>query len=75
MYGEAKKLHLIEAILKIEDDILLDKVETVIAKSNLEVEQKRSFKKFAGMLSDAEATELENAINEGCETINNDDWK
>jgi hypothetical protein len=35
MYGEAKKLHLIEAILKIENETLLTEVETVLAKSNL----------------------------------------
>ena len=30
---------------------------------------------FAGMLSDAEADELEKIIEEGCEQIHPDDWK
>ena len=32
MNGEAKKLHLIEEILKIENDVVLEEVETVISK-------------------------------------------
>jgi hypothetical protein len=75
MYGEAKKLHLIDAIIKIENDAILTEVETIIAKSNLVVVPQRNFKKFAGMLTDEEAVEFKNAINEGCEKIHNDDWK
>jgi hypothetical protein len=76
MYGEAKKLHLIEAILKIENDAVLMEVESVIEKSKLDVVPlNRSFTKLAGALSNAEADAFEKAINEGCENIHSDDWK
>ncbi|WP_462220086.1 hypothetical protein [Ferruginibacter sp.] len=47
MYGEAKKLHLIEEILKIENDAVLDEVETVISKNKLVAVYFKSFKVFA----------------------------
>lgn len=75
MHGEAKKLHLIEEILKIESDAVLAEVETVIAKSKLHAAGRKSFKDFAGMMSDEEVSQLEKTIEEGCETINRDDWK
>lgn len=73
MYGDAKKIHLIEQILKTENDSLLNQVEAILSSSagNL----RRSFKEFAGMMTDKEAAELEKIIEEGCEQIHPDDWK
>ncbi len=75
MHGEAKKLHLIEAILKIENDAILDEMETVINKNNLQVPVGKSFKDFAGIWTTAEADEMKRIIEESCEQINPDDWK
>jgi hypothetical protein len=75
MYGEAKKLHLIEAILKIENPQVLDKIEAEIANDALKAVPRKSFKIFAGTLSDNEAETLKNLINQGCETIDANDWK
>ncbi len=75
MYGEAKKLHLIEAILKIENDAVLDEVETVLKNNNKHVVKRKSFKEFAGTMSDTEVAEMEKIIEDGCEKINPDDWK
>jgi hypothetical protein len=75
MYGEAKKLHLIEEILKIEDEAVLAEVETVITRNKIHAVNRRSFKDFAGIMSDEEAGELERIIEEGCEQIHPDDWK
>jgi hypothetical protein len=75
MCGEAKKLHLIEEILKIESNAVLEEVESVINKSKLQSVRRRSFKSFAGSLSDQEVDELEKIIEEGCEQIHPDDWK
>ena len=75
MYGEAKKLHLIEEILKIENDVVLAEVETVISKSKAHGVRRKSFKDFAGMMSDEDIKKLEKTIEEGCETIHSDDWK
>jgi hypothetical protein len=75
MYEEAKKLHLIEEILKIENEAVLAEVETVINRSKLHPVGRRDFNEFAGMLSDEEASALEKIIEEGCEQIHPDDWK
>ncbi len=64
MYGESKKLHLIEEILKIEDENILNEVETVLAKGKIvAIPGRKSFKDFAGLMSDAEANEFEQIIN------------
>lgn len=44
MYGEAKKLYLIEEILKIESDAVLAEVETVIAKASCMLQSERVLK-------------------------------
>ncbi|MES2702907.1 MAG: hypothetical protein V4649_09725 [Bacteroidota bacterium] len=75
MDGEAKKLHLIEELLKIDNDAVLDEVAAVISRSRSLPAQARSYKDFAGMISDNEANELKDIIAHGCEQINPDDWK
>ena len=76
MYGKAKKLHLIEEILKIENDQLLDEVETVITKGKIvNIAGRRSFKDLAGKLTNEEVDNLEKIIESGCEQIHPDDWK
>jgi hypothetical protein len=75
MYGEAKKLHLIEEILKIENEAVLTEVETVIANSKLRAVSRKSFKDLVGIWTEEEADEMKRIIEEGCEQINPDDWK
>lgn len=75
MYGEAKKLHLIEEILKIENDAVLDEVENVISKNKLHSIRGMGFKEFSGIWSVEEADEIKRIIDESCEQINPDDWK
>jgi hypothetical protein len=75
MYGEAKKLHLIEEILKIENDSVLDEVESVISKSKLHSVDRKGFKDFAGIWTAEEADNIKRIIEESCEQINPDDWK
>ena len=75
MYGEAKKLHLIEEILKIENDSILSQLEAIINSNKVLFLNKSSFKAFAGKMTDDEVGELEKIIEEGCEKINEDYWK
>jgi hypothetical protein len=75
MFGERKKLHLIEAILKIENDDELDEIETAINKTRLPFAGGKSFRDFAGLWSAAEADEMKKNIEDSCEQINPDDWK
>ena len=75
MYGEAKKLYLIEAILKIENEAVLEAVENVINNNKLHIAGGKSFRDFAGIWTTAEADEISRTIEESCEQINPDDWK
>ncbi|GAA4746982.1 hypothetical protein [Flavisolibacter ginsenosidimutans] len=75
MNGEARKLHLIEALLKVEDEKKLQEIEALL----LQVSPKSSTGKrpedFAGIWTEEEAEEIKKYIEEGCEQINHDDWK
>jgi hypothetical protein len=75
MYAEAKKLHLIEELLKVESDAVLAELETVLSKFNSPAANRKSFKTLVGTLSAKEVDELELNIQDGCEQINEDDWK
>jgi hypothetical protein len=70
MNGEAKKLHLIEEILKIENDVVLEEVETVISKNKLHVAGSKNFKEFDGIWTATEADEMTKVIEDICEQIN-----
>jgi len=75
MYGEAKKLHLIGEILKMENEAVLEEMETLISNSKLHAVGRKNFKDFAGIWSEQEADEMKRIIEESCEQINPDDWK
>jgi len=75
MYAEAKKLHLIEELLKVESDAVLTELESILSKVTPSQPHHKSFKILVGALSTEEVDELELNIQEGCEQINEDDWK
>jgi len=75
MYAESKKLHLIEELLKVKSDVVLAELETVLAKSKTQLPRSNGFQDFAEILSLDEVNELARNIKEGCEQINEDDWK
>jgi hypothetical protein len=73
MYTEAKKLHLIEYLLKESNESVLSKVEEILI--NAAKMPKNNIGSFVSTLSIEEVDEMEKIINEGCERINPDDWK
>ena len=75
MYSEAKKLYLIEELLKVDNDMVLAELETVLTKSKTQLPHSKSFQDFTSTLTLEEVKELERNIEEGCEQINEDDWK
>lgn len=76
MYSEARKIHLIEQVLKADNDELLEQLENVFSKSLHPVKgQKPSIYDFVGVISKKDAGQMRKAIEETCETINPDDWK
>ncbi len=75
MSDEARKLYLIEALLKENDGSVLNEVEKALSKSPLKAVTRKNFTEFSGIISREEAEEMEKIIEEGCEQINPDDWK
>lgn len=75
MNGEARKLHLIEALLKEDDEQVLSGIENLLTRNEMLPVEKKGFMDLAGTLSDEEADEMIRVINEGCRQINPDDWK
>jgi len=62
MYSEAKKLYLIEELLKIDSDAVLVAIETVLSSYNSKVESKASIYDFVGIISRSDVFEMQQAI-------------
>jgi hypothetical protein len=75
MYSEARKIHLIEEVLKVKSDAVLLQIETILNSYNSKVEKKPSIYDFVGIISKNEAVEMNRAITETCEIIDENDWK
>jgi len=75
MYSDTKKISIIEAVLKIEDEDILNEVQAVLAKSGNKTIIEKSFVDFTNSFTEEEAEEFEKIIEEGCEKINENDWK
>ena len=74
MYSDSRKINIIEAVLKEEDDAILNEVESVLAKSGSKnIPTNKSFMDFTKSFTTEEAEEFEKIIEEGCEKINEDD--
>ena len=76
IHAEIRKLHLIEEVLKIENEQILSALEVVLKKTLVpETDSQNSFAAWSGIWSNEEAQEIKTAIVENCEQINQDDWK
>lgn len=76
MYSEARKMHLIEDLLKVKNEAVLIEIETVLKKAAQNGQPaKSSAHEFVGLWSKEDAAVIEKAIEEGCEQIHPDDWK
>lgn len=76
MYAEARKINLIEAVLRVSNEAVLAELETVIKKIPAKQEKRKmSAHDFLGVWSKKDAALIEKAIQETCEQINEDDWK
>ena len=75
MPGEAKKLHWIEEILKINNDALLIEMEAFLSKKNSVEPEKKSLRQFSGLWTQAEANEMMKTIKDSCENIDSNGWK
>jgi hypothetical protein len=76
MSSEARKLHLIEEVLKLKNEAVLIELEAVLKRAGLPNEYMRlSAHDLLGVWSKEDAALIEKAIEEGCEQIHPDDWK
>ncbi len=75
MYTEARKIHLIEELLKVDNDATLTELETVIKKAKKGKNKKASIYDFVGVISTKNADKMRKAIEETSEIIHEDDWK
>lgn len=74
MVSEAKKLHIIEEVLKIDNEAKLTAIENFINKTRKNP-SKVNIESIIGILSKEEADEMKKAIAETCDTIDLDAWK
>ena len=76
MFKETMKLHLIEEVLKTDNEATLTELEKILNRSvGVRKVKPVSAHEFVGRWSSKDATLIEKAIKEGCEQINEDDWK
>lgn len=76
MFTEARKIQLIEEVIKTTDESTLVMLETVLKKSIKTSRSKtKSAHDFAGVWSKKDAALIEKAIQDGCEQIHPDDWQ
>lgn len=75
MHTEARKINLIQAVLKINNENILEELETVLKLSKPRRKSSKSAREFAGTLSKKDANLIDKAIKDGCEQIHQDDWK
>lgn len=75
MYSEARKIHLIEEVIKVKNDAVLTEIETILNAYHDKAKKKPNIYDFVGILSKKDADIMSKAIAEACETIDENDWK
>ena len=75
MLRETRKIHLIEEVLRINDEPTLSALEGVLKKAKDSKTNKMSIYDFVGLLSEKETKQVKKAIAETCEIVHTQDWK
>ena len=58
MYSEARKLHIIEAVLKTENEAVLTAIETIVDQNNATSKRTKRFSALLGSLTNEEAESM-----------------
>lgn len=75
MFTEARKLHLIEEVIKLRSEKALMQIEHILKTAvSTEPARRPSAHSFLGKISKKDIALMENAIQEGCEQIDLNDW-
>lgn len=75
MYSEARKLRLMEEMLKVKSEKVLRELESILKIKERRKKKNPSIYDFVGIFSEEEASEMKEAIAKTCETIDENDWK
>ncbi|MBN9379638.1 MAG: hypothetical protein J0H74_02655 [Chitinophagaceae bacterium] len=76
MHSEARKLHIIEAVLRTDNEAVLTAIETIVGQPGVPSKRtKGRFNALLGALTNEEADAMKKTIEENFEKINPDDWK
>lgn len=75
MFSEARKLHLIEEMIKVESEQTLLQIERILKITPANVIDRPSARDLIGLISKEDIELMESAIEEGCEQINPNDWQ
>jgi uncharacterized protein YegL len=75
MYSEARKLHLIGEVLKVDNEATLSALEALLKNAMATEDVKLNIRTFSGIWMKGEADEIERIIEESCESINPDNGK
>lgn len=69
------KQHLIDELMKVNDENTLKDLQQVLKKRSNKPVRKSKLSDFAGIWKESEAAEMKRIISEGCEQIHDEDWK
>ena len=75
MVSTARKMHVIEKVIKLEDERSFGAIESILDRSNPSKPKRGSAFDFVGRWSKEDAGLIEKEIDESCEQIHEDDWK
>ncbi len=78
MFTEARKIHLLEEVLKTTNESTLIELEGVLAnskKGGKPKEKKTSIYDLVGIMTKKETNTMKKVIADTCEIVNVDDWK
>ncbi len=75
MYSDSKKIQLIEEVLRLDNNVVLKELESVLKKSKKTVVKKGRAHDLLGQWSKSDAALIEKAIADGCEQIQADEWR
>lgn len=75
MSSDARKMHLLEEVIKLQDEAILSQLEHILLTPSLENKPKHSARNLAGIFDATDLEVMEKAIDEGCEQVNPEDWK
>ena len=74
MFTEARKIHLLEEVIKTTDETKLMQLEAILGKGT-SPDKQVSIYDLVGIMTKKEANKMRKAIEDSCENIDPDEWE